>query len=273
MTTTYLGDTRRGYLAESWRRRDFVWYTALANIRARNASSALGMFWWILNPLILAAVYFVVFGVILGTRRGDPNYIAYLLSGLFVFFYTRAVITSGSMAMRTNSRLIATRRFPRVLLPLISIVEAGLEFLGTIIPFYLIAGPVGGDWPGLFTFYLIPAFVIQTMFNVGLSLVFAQLMIPFPDIRNVTSYMARIWLYTSPVIFPIEERLRDLSEFWYTVFSVNPMVSILSIYRGALLGRPIPTEHWFIASAWGVGLLIIGIVTFRRNEDRLVRYL
>ena len=94
-----VGDEQPSYVSEAWRRRDFVWYTALANVRARHANTALGLFWWVLSPLILGSVYFLVFGVILGTRRGDPHYIGYILTGLFAFFFTRTVVNSGTAAM------------------------------------------------------------------------------------------------------------------------------------------------------------------------------
>lgn len=273
MAVTVVGDEQPSYLSEAWRRRDFVWYTAISNIRARHSNTFLGLAWWLLNPLILGGIYFVVFGIILGTRRGDPHYIGYILSGLFAFFFTRTVVNSGTQSMRTNSRLIATRRFPRMLLPATTVVEAGIEFAGSVVPLMLIIGVAGGVWPGPNTLMFFPILILHTMFNFGLTLIFTQLIVPIPDIGKMTSYMTRIWLYMSPVIFPIEDRLRELSEFWFKVLSVNPMVSILGIYRGALLDRPFPMYYWLIASAWAVGLLIVGVTTFRANEGKLVRYL
>jgi len=112
---------RRGpvaYLLDLWRRRDFVWSMALANVRGRHASTSLGLAWWVLDPLLLGSIFLLVFGLILDTRRGDPNYIAFLLSGLFVFFFTRRTMTAGAMAIQLNSQMVATQRFPRLMLPL-----------------------------------------------------------------------------------------------------------------------------------------------------------
>ncbi len=95
----------RSYLAEVWRRRDFAWHLAMAKVRARNNSTALGLFWWLLVPLLLGAVFLLVFGVILKTSRGDPNYIAFLLSGLFVFTYTRETMTAGAASITTRFHL------------------------------------------------------------------------------------------------------------------------------------------------------------------------
>jgi teichoic acid transport system permease protein len=267
---------RRGlgsYLAEVWKRRDFAWHLAMATVRARHNSTALGLAWWLLDPLLLGGVFLLVFGVILKTSRGDPNYIGFLLSGLFAFTYTRETLTGGAASITTNSQLIGTKRFPRLLLPVSAVMQGLTAFVCSLIPFYLIAGLTHGDWPGTFTWILIPALVLQTMFNLGLSLLVAQLVIPFRDIGNLVSYLSRMWLYVSPVIFPLDERLRNAPAALVTILHLNPMAALLGLYRGALLGREIEPYHGGGSIAWAVVLLVAGVVTFRHIEPKLPRYL
>jgi teichoic acid transport system permease protein len=267
---------RRGlgiYLAEVWRRRDFAWHLAMATVRARHNSTALGLFWWLLDPLLMGAVFLLVFGLILNTRRGDPNYIGFLLSGLFAFTYTRETMTGGASSITGNAHLIGTKRFPRVLLPLSAVIEGLVAFSFSLIPFYLIAGLAHGDWPGRSTWVLAPAMVLQTMFNLGLSLLVAQLVVPIRDIGNLINYLSRIWLYVSPVIYPLDERLQNAPQVMVTILRFNPMAALLGLYRGALLGRQIEPYHWWGSAAWAVSLLLVGLVTFRRIEPKLPRYL
>ena len=267
---------RRGlgsYLAEVWRRREFAWHLAMATVRARHSSTALGLFWWLLDPLLLGAVFLLVFGVILDTRKGDPNYIAFLLSGLFAFTYTRETMTAGAAAITMNTHLIETRRFPRLLLPLSAVLEGLVAFTFSLVPFYLIAGLVGGDWPGTFTWILVPTLVLHTMFNLGLSLVVAELVIPIRDIGNVVGYLSRIWLYLSPVIFPLDERLKNAPDAIVGILHLNPMAAYLGLYRAGLLGREIEPYYWWGSAAWAVGMLVVGVFTFRRIEPKLARYL
>jgi teichoic acid transport system permease protein len=267
---------RRGlgaYLAEVWRRRDFAWHLAMAKVRARNNSTALGLFWWLLDPLLLGGVFLLVFGVILQTSRGDPNYIGFLLSGLFVFTYTRQTMTSGASSITSHAQLISTKRFPRLLLPVSAVMEGMVAFAFSLVPFYLIAGLTHGDWPGTHSWVLLPAIVMQTMFNLGLSLLMAQLVVPIRDIGNLVNYLSRIWLYLSPVIFPLDQRLRNAPIALVTILRFNPMASILGLYRGALLGREIEAYHWWGTAAWAVCLLVLGLFTFRRIEPKLPRYL
>ena len=265
--------TQRSYLRELWGRREFAWYSALAAIQARSSTTALGLVWWMLNPLMLGLVFLVVFGFILDTHRGDPNYIGFILSGLFPFYATRTVMASGATSMTSNARLIATRQFPRILLPITAVIEATLALAGALVGFFLIAGFAAGDWPGVHTLILGPAFVIHTVFNIGLATLLAQLILRFRDVQNITQYFGRIWLYTSPVIWPIDVRLDNLPNWAVQIFAYNPMASILGLYRGALLGRDVEFHHWWRSISCAVLIFDIKIWSFARKEDDLVRYL
>jgi teichoic acid transport system permease protein len=272
-----LGLTRREdrgtYLSELWRRRHFAWHVAMGGMRARTSSTAFGLLWWMLDPLLLGGVFLLVFGVILDTQRGDPNYIGFLLSGLFAFTYTRTTMMSGGNTLTANAHLIATQRFPRLLLPIAAVIEGAVAFLFSLIPFFLIAGLVHGDWPGPHTVVLVPAFVFHTLFNLGLSLLVAQLVIPFRDIGNVMGHLSRIWMYLSPVIYPLDERLKNAPEVVMRILQFNPMAAILGLYRTALLDRPSEAYHWWGSAGWAIGLVRIGAVTFARTEHKLPRYL
>lgn len=265
--------SRFGYLSELWARREFIWYSAFSDMRAKHANTALGIGWWVLSPLLLGMVYLVVFGIILETRRGDPNYIGFLISGLFAFTYTRELLTKGPRSIRSNGSIIAARRFPRLVLPLSAVIQSAIGFAASLLPFFLIAGFTNGDWPGWHTLLILPIFVLQTLFNIGIATIFAQLIVPIPDIGEAMQFIGRVWLYTSPVIFPIEVRLKALSEAAFTVITIiNPMVSILGVWRGALLNRPVEAWMWYGSIGWSLLIFAVGVLTFAHNEDRLVRH-
>ena len=266
-------DGWRAYLAGLWQRRHFAWHVAMGGVRARTSSTTLGLLWWMLDPLILGGVFLLVFGVILDTRRGDPNYIGFLLSGLFAFTYTRTTMMGGGNTLTSNAHLIATQRFPRMVLPIAAVIEGAVAFLFSLIPFFLIAGFANGDWPGLHTVVLIPALFFHTLFNLGLSLLVAQLVIPFRDIGNVVGHLSRIWMYMSPVIYPLDERLTNAPQVLVSILRYNPLAAILGLYRTALLDRPTEAYHWWGSAVWAVSLVLVAAVTFRRMEHKLPRYL
>ncbi len=264
---------RTGYLAELWRRREFAWYMAMGNIQARHSATALGLLWWVLSPLMLGMVFYLVFGLILQTPRGDN--IGWLLTGLFGFYFTRGVMSAGAQAIISNSVLVSTQRFPRVLLPIAAVIEEGAGFLASLIPLFVIAGLTGAGLPTTTALWLPVVIFFQVLFNLGITLLVALLIIPFRDINNLLPYATRIWLYLSPVIFDIGARLEgsSLPEVAQRIITANPMVAILGWYRHATIGDPLEPYHVWGTIAWSVALFVVGVVVFIRNEHRLVRYL
>lgn len=264
------------YISLLWGRREFAWYLAMGNLKARNASTVLGLFWWVLNPLLLGLVYVFVFGVILfRTSNGDPDaipYVAWLLSGIFPFYFTQTALTGGVNSIVSNSRLLANLNFPRLVMPISSLIEAFVGFLASIVAYMLIVGFVSGIWPTLSIWMLLPIIVLHTLFNLGLSAIVARLAVPFRDLNNLVPYFTRLWLYLSPIILR-PEFIAKLEGTKLRVFEANPLFPILTIYRGALLGTPVDIRFWYEAAAWSIGVLVIGLLAFVRYEGKMTRYL
>ncbi|NND03496.1 MAG: ABC transporter permease, partial [Acidimicrobiia bacterium] len=224
-----------------WARREFAWYLATSNLKARNATTSLGILWWVLNPLLLTMVFFLVFGVIIQQgRRGDPEYLAYLMSGMFGYRFTSSVIQRASNTIVNNSRLIVNMRFPRLLLPLSSVIEAAVGFLVSIVVFFAISGPSIGNWPTWNFLYFFPIFFFQIFFSLGLGALAARLAVPFRDVSNLIPYLLRMWLYLSPIIWSTEN-LENAPDWVAPLMNLNPMHHILNAYRAALL----PAEFGF----------------------------
>jgi teichoic acid transport system permease protein len=259
----------RAYIATLWSRREFAWYMAMGNLRSRNASTALGLFWWVLNPLLMGGVYFVVFGLILNISRD----LAYLLSGVFVFYYTTTSITTGANSIIQNRSLLVNLHFPRLILPISAIIEAGVGFLVSIPALYLIIGPVQGIWPPMRIVVLFPIiFIIQTVFNLGLAALTARVTVPFRDITNVIPHLMRIWFYLSPILYTAGQ-FSSLPEWAVKLYNLNPLVPILAVYRSALLGYKFEMSDLVFAAVWAFGLAAVAITVFVKYEGKMARYL
>ncbi len=263
---------RGSYLAELWQRREFAVALAFGNLKARNVATSLGILWWMLNPILLGAVYFLVFGVIFGVREGTDDYLAYLLSGLFAFHYTGAAMTGSVTSILGNAQMLVNLRFPRLILPIAALVEAGVGFMASILAFYVIVGPVEGVYPGPQLLLLPVVFLLHTAFNLGLAGLAARLAIPFRDFNNLIPFLVRLWLYLSPILWPIEkiENTRDTIQF---IAKANPLFPILSLYRSALAGTRIEADALILAAVWAVVMATIGITAFVRHEGDFARYL
>lgn len=262
----------RIYLRNLWRWREFGWFLAMGNLKARNASTSFGLFWWVLNPLIMAAIYFLVFGVIFDGRSGDPDFLAWLLSGVFVFNYTATAMTSGANSILANGRLLVNIRFPRLVLPLSAIIETGFGFVLSLGVYYLIAWPVNGVGPGAALAWLPAAFALHTLFNLGLAGWTARLAVPFRDINNLLPHITRLWLYLSPIIWPLS-LIESRGGWMEQLVSFNPMFGLLSFYRTALMGRPLDGGAFALALVWTAVIGLGGVVSFVRNEGNMVRHL
>lgn len=256
------------YFRDLWSRREFAWYLAMGNLKARNASTALGLLWWVINPLLLGLVYYLVFGVIFDSSRD----LSYLLSGMFVFHFTSQAMTGGANSILQNSKLLANIKFPRLILPIANLIEAGVGFLASWIVLYAIAIPSGHvnlNRHVLLLLFIVP---VHLFFNLGLSALTARLAVPFRDINNILPYVTRLWLYLSPIIWPVDFMDR-LSEPIQQVMLLNPMWSIIGVYRAALLGEPLEPGLILTSGLIALGVGLFGIATFIKYESRIVRHL
>ena len=263
------------YLSDLWDRREFAWYLAMGNLKARNASTTLGLLWWVLNPLLLGAVYFTVFGLIIDRSdlEGGLGFLPFLLSGIFPFYFTQSSMTGGVNSIVSNTKLLTNLHFPRAILPISALMESFVGFMASLFVFFVVVGPVEGIWPSARTLWLIPIVVIHTLFNFGLSTLVARIAVQFRDLNNLVPYMTRLWLYLSPILYPpsmVAERGEPLT----TLYSFNPLVPILRMYRYALTGLSADVSSTLlIAGFWAIVIAGFGATTFIRREGRIARYL
>jgi teichoic acid transport system permease protein len=255
-----------------WSRREFAWFLASGNLKARNASTALGLAWWVLNPLIMAGVYFLVFGFIFNARQGEDQYLAYLLSGMFAFNFVTMSMTGGANSILANSKLLANIRFPRLILPLSALAEALYGFLASLLVYYFIAWPADGVYPTVWLL-LLPVIVgLQTIFNLGLASLTARMAVPFRDINNLIPHINRLWMYLSPIIWPMSF-VADKADVFQWILRINPLYSFIVLYRTALMGRAFEPDMLLLASAWAVVMGVGGVLAFVRYEGNMVRHL
>ena len=256
------------YIADLWSRRRFAWFLAMGNLKARNASTALGLFWWVLNPLLLGGVYYLIFGLIFSGGRD----LGYLMCGMFVFHFTSQAMTGGANSILQNAKLLANLRFPRLILPIANLVEAGVGFLASLFVLFALVLPTDGinfTW----AFWLLPVvFAIHIVFNLGLGAITARLAVPFRDINNILPYVNRLWLYLSPIIWPLAQMDR-FPEGMVPFVEANPLFSIIGLYRTARLGYEFQMNELLMASAWAVAVAVVGLAVFVRYEGKMVRYL
>ncbi|WP_375491158.1 ABC transporter permease [uncultured Jatrophihabitans sp.] len=255
------------YTSRLWHRRWFINAYASASNSVGYQDSFLGQAWQLLTPLLNIAVYYLVFGLLLQTNRGVPNFIAFLTVGVFVFAFCTSSLTSGARAITSNLGLVRALQFPRAVLPLSTTLVALLQLLYSLvvmIPILLVSGePITWHW-----LELIPAIALQSMFCLGLGFVAARLGAKIPDTAQVLPFVARMWMYASGVMYSVAVFTQNSPKWVGTALNVNPGTVYLKLARSALLtGNPATPTDWLLGFAWGVGLLATSYLYFWRGEE------
>lgn len=250
------------YLRQLWKRRRFAFHMARSELKARHFDTFFGQVWTVLNPLLLAFVYFLLFGVILQNGRGTPDYLAFLIANLFAFYYTRNSLGVGAKSVVSGGGLIMNAAFPRALLPLSSVLSALLMYLPTLLV-YAVIHVVTGQAVTV-ALVLVPVIVlIQTLFNYGLALLAAAITVYFRDFSSFLPYALRIWLYVSPVLYQME----DVPSRLAPVLMVNPLYPLLAAWQAVVIRGEAPGVGTLVAAvAWAVGLLVVGGWLFLSRE-------
>jgi len=261
------------YLRQVWSRRYFIVGYARARAQAVNADSRFGQFWEVLNPLLNVAVYFLVFGIILNTRGSVQNYLAFLVIGVFVNSYTQTVVLTGAKSISGNLGLIRAFHFPRAIMPIADMVER-LRALRTSLVICMVVVLLSGEpltWAWLL---IVPAVLLQSMFNLGLAMIVARLTARVRDVAQLLPFLMRTWMYLSGVMYPLGTFLDRLNgpEWINTLLLINPLAVYIEIVRDALLtSYSVPTWNWYLAVAWAVLVLVFGFVYFWKAEERYGR--
>ena len=250
-----------------WRHRGLIAELARADLKQRHVDTALGNVWYFLNPLLLTAIYFWIFVVILKTNRGLGNvaFLPYLAISVGLFRFVQRATMSGAKSLIVNSRLVRLVRFPRAVLPM-SGVLAELGAVGPALIVGVVVAVVAGEPPGFDWLLLIPASVLLAVFVVGLSLFAARLAEASGDVINLLPWVFRILFYLSGVIYSVE---RFIDQEWQRdLFLINPLHSLLSLVRYPVVPQasPISWTLFGVAMAWTVVTLLGGLWFFRGGE-------
>ena len=185
-----------------WQRRHFIVGYATARNVSMYTEAKLGQIWQVLTPLLNAGVYYLIFGLLFEAARGVAHYPAFLVTGVFVFAFTERSIVTGSNVMRANLQLIRALYFPRASLPLAYvIVELQQMLVGMVVLVVIML--VSGEYPSWYWLLLIPAVLLQTMFNTGAALIVARLGGSLADVSELIPFFLRISRYFCGVMYLI----------------------------------------------------------------------
>ncbi|MEV8457145.1 ABC transporter permease [Streptomyces sp. NPDC052095] len=264
------------YIRQLWGRRHFIMAFSRAKLTAQYSQAKLGQLWQVATPLLNALVYYLIFGLILGTRKGMTQevFIPFLVTGVFVFTFTQSSVMAGVRAISGNLGLVRALHFPRASLP----VSFSLQQLQQLLFSMIVLGVVAvafGSYPGLSWLLIVPALAMQFVFNTGLALIMARLGSKTPDLAQLMPFVMRTWMYASGVMFSIPVMLKDKPAWIADLLQYNPAAIYMDLIRFALIdgygSSNLPAHVWIVALAWAVLVGLVGFVYFWKAEERYGR--
>lgn len=252
------------YIRELWRRRGFANESSKAQLRSENTLTFFGQLWMILNPLLLAGVYYLLVGVLSGGAK-DMAFFSRLTAGLFAFYFVSACMMSGAQSIVNGGKLLLNTSFPRILMPFAAVRTAFFRFVPTF-PVYVLFHVLAGN-PWTWGTLVAPVFLLLLIiFGLGIAALFATLQVYFRDATSFLPYLNRIWLYSSPVLWTLDQLPHNF-EALRSVMPFNPLYSLLGGYTEALIEGVVPElSTWLIACAWAFGTLVVGSLYFMSRE-------
>ncbi|MDG4861493.1 ABC transporter permease [Streptomyces sp. T-3] len=269
------------YVGQLWDRRHFILAFSQAKLTAQYSQAKLGQLWQVATPLLNAAVYFFIFGLLLGGRGEMKNdvYIPFLVTGVFVFTFTQSSVMAGVRSISGNLGLVRALHFPRASLPISFSLQQLQQLLFSMI--VLVVVLLGfGHFPAWSWLLIVPALALQFLFNVGLSMIMARMGSKTPDLAQLMPFVLRTWMYASGVMFPLADMLTKANApTWMAdVLLANPAAVYMDLMRFALISGPgnealpgLPPHVWALALGWAIVTGIIGFVYFWKSEERYGR--
>ncbi len=251
------------YLKRLWSHRHFMMRVPLEDLRAQNSHTFLGSIWLVLNPLLQVGVYFLVFGLIIPMDRGVDQYLVFLTIGVFVFFYSQRVISECTRSLVINMGLIRTIHFPRAVLPMSAMTGQALAFIPVFIVMSIVVLAYG-NWPNFKWLLILPVFIIQNTFSLGIGLIGSRINHSYRDLENLLPFVFRLLFYISGVLYSVDSVVED--DFWRAIFLLNPMYCLVSLWRWVLVGTSTGEEVWLATGIWSFLALVVGLAFFRSKE-------
>ncbi|HEX5601363.1 MAG TPA: ABC transporter permease [Pyrinomonadaceae bacterium] len=248
--------------------KDLVWTLSLHRIKVRYKQSVLGILWAFLQPISMMLVFTFIFSLIARMPSEGIPYSIFAFTALLPWNYFSTSVSNGTSSLVKDSQFVTKVYFPREILPITYIVAALFDFaiasilLVCLMIYYQVALTAN-------LLYTIPILLVLTCFALAISLIFSATQVRFRDIGMAVPLLLQLWLFATPVIYPLSavpERLRSF-------YVLNPMVGIIESFRIVVLkGGPPDMGSLMFSAVVSVILLFVSYLYFKRVEATMADF-
>lgn len=250
-------------LRELWEYRELFFFLVWRDIKVRYKQTVLGASWAVIQPFFTMVVFSLFFGHLAKVPSDGLPYPLFSYAALVPWMFFANGLSQSSNSLVGNARLISKVYFPRLIVPLSSVLSGLLDFA---IAFAVLIGMMCwyGVSPSLLPLSTLPLLLLLALItSVGVGLWLSAMNVHYRDIRYAVPFLVQLWMFATPVAYPSSL----LGEPWRTLYGLNPMVGVIEGFRWALLGtNTAPGPMILISAIVSVILLISGAFYFRRME-------
>jgi lipopolysaccharide transport system permease protein len=260
-------DTRRAWVADLRRHLDVLTVLARKDFQTRYKRASLGLSWAVVVPVLQGAIMALIFSRVIKSA-GGPGYGAYVMSGMFAYTYFSQTLGSSVTAIVDGSSMSDKVWFPRILLVAVPAI-ANLVGLVVTFGFLMAIMPLLGAHYSTHLLLLLPALLLLVFFTFSLSLLLSALHVYYRDVKFLVQAALMVWMYLTPVIYPIS-LLRRFSSLLGGVVMANPVTGIVSLVHVAVMGTSRgPLLVPVLVSLGGTVVLAVAGTEAQRRYDRL----
>ena len=244
-----------------WDYRELLYFLTWRDIKVRYKQTVLGGMWAIIQPLMTMLAFSLFFGRLGKIPSDGLPYPIFSYAALVPWGFFAYALSNSSNSLVGSSHLISKVYFPRLVIPISSVLGGVLDFA---IAFIVLLGLMAyyHIWPTV-AIVLLPLFLLLALVAaLGVGLWLSALNVEYRDVRYTVPFLMQFWLFASPIAYPSSL----LSEPWRSLYGLNPMAGVVEGFRWVLLGTPPPGQMLALSAAISCALLISGAYYFRRIE-------
>ena len=260
-------------LYEIWRYRDLLWIFVKRDFTTFYKQTILGPLWFFIQPLISTIVFTVIFNRVAGIPTDEIPPFLFYMSGIIAWNYFSSCLTSTSGTFTTNAGLFGKVYFPRVIVPLSTVVSGLFRFgvqLMMFLGFYFYYLKLGKYQinPSVQILLFLPILIIQmAMLGQGLGMIISSLTTKYRDLNYLVSFGTQLMMYASPIVYP----LSVVPENYKLYILANPMTPVIEGFRQAFIGKGILEINLLIYSTvFSLITFLIGLLVFNKIEKNFI---
>lgn len=254
----------KSYLRSTMEYRFLLGQLVSRDFKTRYKRSVLGVLWSMLNPLLTMCVQYLIFANVF--RWDVDNYAVYLLVGTVTFnFFSEA--SQGALSSITGSASLITKvHIPTYIFPVSKVLSACINWCFSTLALYCIL-LIQGVPLNIYHLVLPVAYLSLILFACGIGMILAALMVYFRDIQFLYSVLITLWMYMTPLFYPID----IIPEDWLDNYVLNPMYQYVTFFRTVILDAAMPTAEQFgFCIGYAVAAMVIGFVVFRKLKRNFI---